>query len=284
MRLAERMPIGVISADSRQVYRRFDVGTAKPTEEERARVPHCGIDVVDPVERYSAATWADSALAWIAETEAAGRTPVIVGGTGFYLRALTEPLFAEPALDAARRARLLARLDALETAELRRWCERLDPERASLGRTQLLRAVEIALLTGVPISRWHREAARPPRARARYLVVDPGPALRPAIEQRVDAMLAAGWGEEVEQLRHAVPPDAPAWKATGYGVIRDWVEGRLTRDAARERAIVETRQYAKRQRTWFRHQLAASAVTRIDPRAPNAVDAAWRWWHHEDDA
>jgi tRNA dimethylallyltransferase len=284
MRLAERTPLGIVSADSRQIYRGFDIGTAKPTPEERARVPHYGIDVVSPEQRYSAAAWADDALRWLDAITATERTPVIVGGTGFYLRALTQPLFAQPALDPALRARLLAALDALDTAELRRWCRRLDPARAALGRTQLLRAIEITLLTGVPISRWHRDASRPPRARARYLVIDPGAALSAAIERRVDVMFTAGWLEEVERLRVAVPPDAPAWKATGYGAVRDWVEGRLTSDAARQRVIIETRQYAKRQRTWFRHQLPGAEVTRIDPRAPEAMEAAWRWWQRGDEA
>jgi tRNA dimethylallyltransferase len=209
---------------------------------------------------------------------------VVVGGTGFYLRALEAPLFDEPTLDADRRARLLEGLEGLGTEELRRWCAALDPERAALGRAQLLRAVEIALLTGVPISRWHRDAQRPVRVRLRYLVVDPGPALAGAIEHRVDAMLGSGWAEEVEKLRRTVDPDAPAWKATGYGAVRSWVEGRLTREAARERVIVQTRQYAKRQRTWFRHQLAGSDVTRIDPREATAMQAVSSWWNQPDDA
>lgn len=284
MRLASRTALSIVSADSRQIYRGFDIGTAKPSAEERARVPHYGIDVALPEARYSAAQWADDVMVWLPEIRGAGRAPVIVGGTGFYLRALTEPLFAEPPLDAARRTRLLEELDRLPTEELRRWCRRLDPHRARLGRAQLLRAIEIALLTGVPISRWHREAPRPARVEARYLVVDPGPSLASAIERRVDAMLAAGWGEEVERLRTTVPPDAPAWKATGYGAVRDWVEGRLTRDAARLQVIIGTRQYAKRQRTWFRHQLAGCDVLRIDPEAADADAMAWRWWQREADA
>jgi tRNA dimethylallyltransferase len=284
LRLAEDHSLTIVSADSRQVYRRFDIGTAKPTAEERARVPHEGIDVVEPDARYSAAAWTEDAARWTGAAHAAGRTPVVVGGTGFYLRALEAPLFAEPPLDAGRRARLLDRLDALGTEELRRWCAALDPERAALGRTQLLRAVEIALLTGVPISWWHRDAQRPVRVRVRYLVVDPGPTLAEAIEHRVDAMLASGWAEEVAELRRTVDPEAPAWKATGYGAVRSWVEGRLTREAARERVIIQTRQYAKRQRTWFRHQLAGSDVTRIDPRGATAMQTVSSWWNQPDDA
>lgn len=282
MRLADEVPLAIISADSRQVYRRFDIGTAKPDAAARARVPHFGIDVVDPDVRYSAAAWAHDATGWIAAARAA-HEPAIVGGTGFYLRALTAPLFEEPPLDPERRTRLLAQLDALPTDELRRWCDALDPDRADLGRTQLLRAVEIALLTGVPISRWHRAAARPPGIRARYLVVDPGAALAGWIERRVDEMLRAGWGDEVEGLMRTVAPSAPAWKATGYLAIRDWVAGRLTKEAARERVIIGTRQYAKRQRTWIRHQLAGEMVTRVDPRASDAMEAVRRWWHQPDD-
>src|SRR5438132_7836389 len=103
MWLAERHRGAIISADSRQLYRGFDIGTAKPTADERARVPHYGIDVVDPVERYSAAAWASGANEWIGAARAGGRVPVVVGGTGLYLRALFEGLFEEPALDAARR-------------------------------------------------------------------------------------------------------------------------------------------------------------------------------------
>lgn len=283
MRLAESVPLTIISADSRQIYRRFDIGTAKPTREERERVPHFGIDIVEPTERYSAAAWADAAVGWVSGAGEASREPVIVGGTGFYLRALTEPLFDEPPLDAERRERLLGELDRLHTEELRRWCRALDPERASLGRTQLLRAVEIALLTGVPISQWHREAPRPPRVRARYLVVDPGPVLASWIERRVDAMLEGGWPEEVEELMRTVDAAAPAWKATGYTAVRAMVQGNITKEAARMRVIVDTRQYAKRQRTWFRHQLVGQDVTRLDPREPDALERALAWWRQPDD-
>ena len=276
--LAERCRLTIVSADSRQIYRGFDIGTAKPGAADRALVPHRGIDVVEPTVRFSAAAWAEAAEGWIEEARAAGRPPLLVGGTGFYLRALFAPLFAEPGLDPAHRAALGRVLDRLDASELRRWCARLDPPRAHLGRTQLLRAVEVALLTGHPLSEWHRRGARAPRWRARYLVVDPGAVLRERIASRVDAMLAAGWEEEVRALAAAVPPDAPAWNASGYGAIRDLVAGRTTRAAARERIVVETRQYAKRQRTWFRHQLAGADVTHLDPDDPNAASLAERWW------
>jgi tRNA dimethylallyltransferase len=208
----------------------------------------------------------------------------VVGGTGFFIRALIAPLFAAPPLDATRRQGLSRALASMSTLELRRWCERLDPTRSALGRAQLLRAIEIALLTGVPISRWHRATARAPRLRAEYLIVDPGPALDQRIAARVHAMLAAGWEEEVQELARRIPDDAPAWNATGYRAIRDVVRGRLRRAAAIERIRSETRQYAKRQRTWFRHQLPADAVTLLDPLAPGATERAAAWWEQPGEA
>lgn len=277
MWLAQRRPVTIISADSRQVYRDFDVGTAKPTAEEQARVPHRGLDVVPPTARYSAADWSALAHAAIADARGAGRVPVVVGGTGFYIRALAQPLWDEPVLDAARRARLQERLLALETSELRRWCEALDPARAHLGQAQLVRAVEIALLTGERLSALHVARSRPGVFRPSYLLVDPGTELSSRIAARASAMLASGWIDEVRSLVHSVPVDAPAWNATGYRIVRQLVQNEIDRDTALERIIIETRQYAKRQRTWFRHQLEPDRVHRIAPDAPGWQEQAERW-------
>jgi len=268
MWLAEREPTTIISADSRQVYRGFDIGTAKPTVEERARVPHLGIDIALPTERCSAAAWAEHASRWIDGTRREGREPLIVGGTGLYLRALFEGLFDEPPLDASSRRGLERALAAFDIRELRRWAVALDPARSHLGRTQLLRAIEIALLTGRRMSELHRDRAKPVRWRARYLLVDPGPSLAERIAARLDVMLDNGWTREVERLMKTVPTTAPAWNATGYDTVRRMVLGELSRDAAREDVLIQTRQYAKRQRTWFRHQLPPDAVTRLDPTVP----------------
>jgi tRNA dimethylallyltransferase len=279
LRLAERFGLAIVAADSRQVYRDFDIGTAKPTASERRRVPHFGIDVAEPTERYSAARWADAFDAWAAQARAAGREPLVVGGTGLYLRALAEPLFAEPPLDASRRQALAAALDTMDTPTLRRWVAALDPERAHLGRTQLLRAIEVAVLTGTRVSALHAAAARDARFRVCHLVVDPGrDVLRARIAARTDAMLDAGWVDEVRALAGSIGADAPAWKSTGYDILRRHVLGELTLDEARERIVIDTRQYAKRQRTWFRHQLADADVVRVDPDAPNADAVATAWW------
>jgi tRNA dimethylallyltransferase len=279
LRLARHADIVVVSADSRQLYRRFDVGTAKPSAAERAAVPHVGIDVLEPTERASAAWWAECADGWIREARASGREPVVVGGTGLYLRALFGALFEEPTLDHARRSALGLELETLSTEALRRWVRSLDPPRAHLGRTQLLRAVEIALLTGLRMSDLHRERARPARWAARYLVVDPGEDLAQRIEERTRAMLTVGWRNEVRELMREVPANAPAWNATGYRAIRLLEDGELTEREAVTRVVVETRQYAKRQRTWFRHQFAGSDVTRLDPRVPDWEARALSWWN-----
>ena len=277
MWLAEQAPTTIISADSRQIYRGFDIGTAKPTPDERRLVPHEGIDVADPTTRYSAAAWAQAADTSIERALAAGRRPLIVGGTGLYLRALFDGLFEEPALDVARRRALERALNEIDIAELRRWVTELDPARAHLGRTQLLRAVEIALLTGRRMSDLHRDRARSPRWRARYLVVDPGPSLAHRIGARIDVMFDHGWLDEVHRLMQTVPANAPAWKSTGYDALRRHARGEITLDQARETILVHTRQYAKRQRTWFRHQLPPNDVTQLDPLAPRWRDVVAAW-------
>jgi tRNA dimethylallyltransferase len=278
MWIASRAPVTIVSADSRQIYRGFDIGTAKPSRADQARVPHRGIDVAEPTVRYSAAAWATDAGTWIDEAYASSRVPLIVGGTGLYIRALIQPLFDEPSLDPARRAQLDAALAPLETSELRRWVHAIDPSRAHLGRTQLLRTIEMSCLTGERMSELHRARARPARWRARYLLVDPGLALGERIGGRIDAMLAHGWPEETRRLMETIPEDAPAWNATGYDAVRRFVRGEVSREAAREEILIATRQYAKRQRTWFRNQLAPDQVTRLDPLAGGWADEAASWF------
>ena len=282
MAIAARHPVLIVSADSRQIYRHFDIGTAKPTAAERHRVPHAGIDIAEPVERFNAARWAQVAERAVAEARAGGLTPLIVGGTGLYLRALFEPLFHEPPLDPEARLAIESDLTPRSTAELQRWVAQLDPPRAHLGRTQLLRAIEVALITGVPISTWHAEARRPARFAARYLLADAGEALAPRLAARLDEMLRAGWLDEAQRLAARVPADAPAWKATGYAAARRMADGSLDPVAGREEIVVSTRQYAKRQRTWMRHQLPAGQVTRVDTRGmTQAIDEALGWWTEE---
>lgn len=283
MQLAERFNLAIIGADSRHVYGGFDIGTAKPSSADRTRVPHFGIDVIAPTEPYSAYQWAHDATGWCRDAERSGRAALIVGGTGFYVRALVKP-FDSPALEVDRRAMLTPFLAALDSRELARWCQRLDPQRAELGPTQRLRAVETVLLSGRRISDWsgastalEHHAVRT----VRYLVVDPGGELHHRIEVRVQAMLTAGWQNEVRDLMARVPADAPAWKASGYQAMRDAVRGARSHDDAVQRILAETRQYAKRQRTWCRHQLPLEQVTRLDSSAANAFALACAWWESD---
>ncbi|MEY2733397.1 MAG: hypothetical protein RL340_456 [Gemmatimonadota bacterium] len=275
--LAETHGALLVSADSRQIYRGFDVGTAKPTAAERARVTHAGVDVADPTERWSAGRWAREAAGWLADAEASGRPAIVCGGTGLWLRALVTPLAPVPDLPEGRRAVLATALSAMPTEELRRWVAALDPARAALGRAQLLRATEIALLTGTR----HGDAlatAAPARRAARWLVVDPGPALDDRLATRLHRMVADGWEAEVRDLLHSVPSDAPAWNACGYREVREVVAAGRSIDGVVERVRIATRQYAKRQRTWLRHQLAGEAVTRVETVGVAARDAAFRWY------
>jgi len=281
--LAEAYGAAIVSADSRQIYCGFDIGTAKPTRKERARVTHHGIDVAEPEERFSAARWAAEANEWIESSRAIDKEQVIVGGTGLYIKAFVEPLFSAPALDPSRRSELERELESKSISELRRWCNELDPARAHLGRTQLVRAIETAVLSGNRISDLHslhnaRRKASEPGASPTYLVVDPGASLAAIIERRVEQMVASAWIEEVEELSRKVSPGAPAWKASGYSVMRRHVQGNLDLSSAKERVIIETRQYAKRQRTWFRHQLPPAAVTHVNPEDSQARSIAREWW------
>lgn len=283
LELAEAHSAAIVSADSRQVYCGFAIGTAKPTRDECARVTHYGIDVAEPEERYSAARWAIEADEWIESAGEIDKEPIVVGGTGLYIKALVEPLFSAPEFDEARRRDLARELETKSVADLRRWCNELDPARAHLGRTQLERAIETAVLSGKRISDLH-SLHNASRAESEggispmYLVVDPGPSLANRIEGRVERMLAGGWIEEVEELSKTIPPDAPAWKASGYSVLRRHIEGDLDLSTARERVIIETRQYAKRQRTWFRHQLPPAAVTHLNPEDSQAKAVVREWW------
>jgi tRNA A37 N6-isopentenylltransferase MiaA len=216
MALAGRLPASIIVADSRQIYRGFDIGTAKPTAADRELVPHAGLDLVAPGERFSAYRWAAAAEAAICAARAVGRVPVVVGGAGFYVRALVHPVTS----------------------------------RAPKGEL---------------------------RHDARYLVLDPGPILRERVRARVEQMMAHGWLDEVRALAYDVTPDAPAWQASGYAPMRAHVAGLLSRSEAIEATVVATQQYAKRQRTWFRHQLPINGVVRLDPQEPDTTDRVIAW-------
>ena len=275
--VARRIDAEIISMDSRQVYREMDIGTAKATPEHQAAAPHYGLDLVAPGERFNAARFAELARGWIAGIGARGRVPLLVGGTGFFLRALTHPIFQEPELDAGRRAALERYLTRLDEAELRRWLDALDPATAERlrtwgGRQRLQRALELPLLTGRPLSWWHQHA--PPAAeplRPLVVVLDvPRERLYAAIDARVGDMAAAGLVEEVQRLAdRGLGRGTPGMNATGYVELIPYLHGECGLEEALERVRRNTRAYARRQLTWFRHQLPAGAVW-LDATRPRA--------------
>ena len=287
VRVAERLDGEIVSMDSRQAYRGMEVGTAAPSEEQRRRVPHHGVAFLDPSERYGAGRFARLARGWIREIRDRGRVPILCGGTGLFLRALTDPVFEEPEMDDERREALEARLDALSAEELRRWGRRLDPELAdrldALDPQRCKRTLELALLSGRPLSWWHEHG--PPEARpVDALVV----ALemereehRRRIRTRAEEQLEGGWREEVRRLRRQGYGEGdPPFTALGYAEVSALLRGEMEAGEVVDRVVSDSWSYARRQRTWFRHQLPDEAL-RLDAGRPTDdlvrdVEQAWR--------
>jgi tRNA dimethylallyltransferase len=267
----------VVSADALQVYRGFDIGTAKPTPEERARVPHHLVDAVPPEGAMDAVAWTRAAEDALDDALARGARPLVVAGTGFYLDALDRGLPTTPAADPAVRAALeaerAARGDAALLADLRA----LAPADAAASQgnpRRVLRALEVLRSSGRPPSAFPRT---PPRFALRSFVALPSAAALDArVDARVAAMLAAGWLEEVAALADRVPATAPAWQAIGYAELARVVRGETTLEEAAVAIALATRRYAKRQRTWFGRRPAAArrGVGVLD----DVFDAFARWW------
>jgi tRNA dimethylallyltransferase len=263
LELAQKTGGVVINADSMQVYRDLLVITARPTPEEEAKVPHRLYGHVDAAVNFSAGHWVADAAAVLAEVRAQNRLPIFVGGSGLYFKALTRGLSAVPPIPPEIRQGARARLerDGVEAlhAELAQrdpaTAERLKPR----DRTRIARALEVVEATGRSLTDWHREGLPPllPPGQFRALFLAPDrDQLYTRIDARYDAMLAAGALEEVAALaaRH-LDPLLPAMKAHGVPVLIRHLKGEITREAAAAIGRADTRHYAKRQFTWFRHQL-----------------------------
>lgn len=289
LEVAERLDAEIISMDSRQVYRGLDIGTAKASPEQRRQVRHHGLDLVDPHERYSAGRFGRDARRWIAEIRERGRVPLLVGGTGFFLRSLTHPLFAEPPVPDSARAGLDRYLAGLSAQALARWLDRLDPRsaealaarRGGAGRQRVQRALEVALLTGRSLSWWHRHSPpdQPPLDLVVLVLHLPRDELYRRIDRRVDAMAEAGLFEEVERLlREGYDAGDPGLSATGYVELIPYFRGERDREEVLDEVRRATRRYARRQLTWFRHQLPADAVW-LDATRPHRelADEIVRW-------
>ncbi len=259
--LARKLGAEVLACDSTQVYRGFDIGTAKPTIEERGGVSHHLLDLVDPTFPFTAGEYRTRAIAALEDLRQRQRLPILTVGTGLYLRALLEGLADAPGRSEQLRARLEAGADAHSLQYLHRVLRRLDPEAAlrigSRDRPKMIRAIEVCMLTGRPLSEVHR-MGRTPLEGYRPIKIGLQPAraaLYERIERRVHTMIERGWLDEVAGLvRSGVPQNSKPFDFIGYSELHAHLEGTVTLAAATKAIAQSTRRYAKRQLTWFRKE------------------------------
>ncbi len=285
--VAEALDGEIICMDSRQVYRGMDIGTDKVSPEHRNRVPHHGLDLRDPDEFYSAGQFGRDARRWIEEISGRAHVPLVVGGTGLFLRTLTHPIYKQPDIDAARLKALRGFMADRPRTELERWVGALDPGRHDLARDggpqRLGRTIEVALLTGRTLSWWHDQGTPDQEPLDGLIVVleKDREELDRRIDARVTRMAAQGLVEEVKGLlERGYGPEDPGMSGTGYREVAAYLGGDMTLDEALDRMRSQTRQYARRQLTWFRHQLPEDTM-HIDTSWPldaqvAQVVAGWR--------
>ena len=270
LRLAAALGGEIVNADALQVYRGLDVGTAKPTPEERARVPHHLVDALEPTERWSAGEFARQARRAVAEIHGRGRPALVVGGSGFYLKALFEGLTPLPRAQPEIRAELQRRAAAEGPEALHAELAAADPATAArlaaADRQRVVRALEVLAATGRPLSEWIAEQPAPARPLSALHVglTLPRAILYDRIAVRVARMMERGWPAEVEALlERGVEPSAPAFQAIGYRQLVRHLRGELPLEAAVADIVQATRRFAKRQWTWFRRE---PQVRWFDPR------------------
>ncbi len=288
--IAQRWPVEIISVDSALVFRGMDIGTAKPTPQERAQVPHHLIDITDPLHAYSAADFVHDATRLVREIQARGRTPLLVGGTMLYFKALMHGLDDMPRADAAVRARIEARAQALGWPAMHAELAKVDPTTAARlfpnDAQRIQRALEVFEVSGQPISVLQKggSAPRGPLAPQQLLSLEPDDRawLHARIAERFDTMLRDGLVEEVRRLRARgdLHPNLPSIRCVGYRQTWEaldaagdaWSNAHLAE--LRDRGIFATRQLAKRQITWLRSMPERRTVA-CD--APDALDQVLRW-------
>jgi tRNA dimethylallyltransferase len=257
--LATRYDAEIISADSRQVYRYLDIGTAKPTPAQQTAIPHHLIDVVNPDEQFDGARFRTLALAAIEDIHRRGKRVLVAGGTGLYLRALTRGLFAGPAADPALRARLQEQEASEGKGFLHRWLCEVDPEAAKRlhpnDAVRLIRALEVFLTTGKPMSHWQREHGFRDRLFATLMIglVCERETLHQRIAERCQQMLKDGLVDEVRRVWDmGYGPELPVMQTIGYAQAKAFLQGQGSEEEALAQMTTETKQLAKRQLTWFR--------------------------------
>ena len=278
LQLAGRLPVEIIGVDSAQVYRGMDIGTAKPSRAERARVPHHLIDIVDPTEAYSAGRFRTDCIRIVEDVLRRGRIPLLVGGTMLYYRALAGGLDALPAADPAIRAGIEARARRLGWPALHAELSGIDPDTAARLKPndaqRIQRALEVWESTGRKMSDLQGKAKNvlPFRLIAFSLMPQDRGALHRRIAERFDRMLADGLVAEVESLkeRYRLRAELPSMRCVGYRQIWSYLAGEYDDDTMRERAIAATRQLAKRQLTWLR------SLKEVEPVVSDAARLASR--------
>lgn len=281
--IALRVGGEVVNFDSVQIYRGIEIATAKPTVEERRGVPHHLIDYVDPNKNYTAADWSRDAAEKIVEIESRGRVPILVGGTGFYLRTLMNPLFDAPSTDASIRQRLRTIKEKRGAEFLHRLLMKVDPVAADKlfprDYVRVMRALEVYFQTGERLSEKQPLRAEPPEfaARIKLIVLEPPrDELYEKINTRTESHFAAGLVEEVKLLRErGVRDTTNALGSHGYRRVCEYLRGERTLESAIERSKQDVRNYAKRQLTWFRREKAWLWLKGFgtDPRVAEMLDA-----------
>ena len=258
--LAKRMHTEIISADSRQIYRYMDIGTAKPTPEEQAAVRHHLIDLIDPDEVFSAGAYVREVQKVLAGWQEEDPPPLIAGGAGLYIRALTGGLFEAPEIPEEVRERIRSDMEEVATNILHDRLSKVDPEAAARihpnDRQRIGRALEIYEATGTPLTTWHQTASPdPPPMNIRMIGLQRDRAeLYARTDARVDSMLEMGLINEVRRLLDmGYTADTVALKTFGYAEIVAHLQGDLSLEEAIAQIKQQTRRYAKRQMTWFRH-------------------------------
>ncbi len=292
LELAERLGTEIISADSMQIYRGMAIGTAQPTEVELARVRHHFVGMVDPGTVYSAGDFQRDARRVVAQLNASGKMAVVAGGSGLYIEALIQGLFEGPGRDDAFRARLRQEADVVGLPALYARLQQVDPEYASRihpgDYRRIERALEVFSLTGEPASRLHREhrAHAAPLAAIRVAIDMPRSQLYARIDRRVERMMEAGFLDEVHNLLDAGhEADLTRIRSLGYREMAGYLRGRQTLDDAVALMQRNTRRFAKRQLTWFRHSPGVHWFPVTEGTAiPRLADRVMALLDHETDS
>ena len=273
LEIAKRLNSVIISADSRQIYREFNIGTAKPSIAEQKLIPHYQIDICEPIETLTLAEYQEQTQTIIKQQQADNRLPLLVGGTGLYLDAITKGLKIPRV---SPQPELRSQLSNLGQSQIHAWLSQIDPVAAEKihpnDRFRTLRALEVFYVTGIPISA--QQGENPPDYPILQIGLDCDVAvLDRRIATRTRQMVEAGLVEEVEYLCDKYGKDLPLLNTLGYAEIKQYLAVDLNLEEAIASIVTHTRQFAKRQRTWFRKN---QQIIWFDPTTPNLVDRIWQ--------